>query len=262
MSSVGRSLVVRCEPVEVHTFEGTLAGILEPDVVHAWFATVEQLRDKSEFYWEVLDDAERARADRFRFEKDRERFVLGHGWLRELLGLYLELDPASVVMARGVYGKPFLSENRLQFNLSDTKDAVLIAFALGNEIGADVETMTRKVDHASISAYYFTPEEIVDMSSSGDAKRRFLELWTRKEAVLKASGVGIMDDLSVLRVDALVNENTITHEAFVAMAASEYHVRTWHIGGEHLISVASPTLLNSVKLFSVQPPSSSPQNRG
>ncbi|HQV50610.1 MAG: 4'-phosphopantetheinyl transferase superfamily protein [Flavobacteriales bacterium] len=262
MSRVGRSLVVRCEPVQVHAFEDTVSRILEPDAVHAWFATVDQLRNKAEQYWELLDSAEHARADRFRFEKDKERFVLGHGWLRELLGVYLDLDPALVVMERGDYGKPFLAKSRLQFNLSDTKDAVFVAFTLGNEIGADVETMTRKVDHASVSEYYFTPEEIVDMSKAPDAKRRFLELWTRKEAVLKASGVGIMDDLSVLRVDALVNNNTITHEVFVEMAALEYHVRTWHIGTEHLISLASPISLDTVKLFSVQSPSTSPQNRG
>ncbi|MBP6312009.1 MAG: 4'-phosphopantetheinyl transferase superfamily protein [Flavobacteriales bacterium] len=262
MSSVGRSLVVRCEPVEVHALDETEPATLDPGVVHAWFATMDQLSNKAEHYWELLDPAERARAERFRFEKDKERFVLGHGWLRELLGVYLELDPALVVMERGDFGKPFLAKSRLQFNLSDTKDAVFIAFTLGNEIGADVETMTRKVDHASVSEYYFTPEEIVDMSKAPDAKRRFLELWTRKEAVLKASGVGIMDDLGVLRVDASVNNNTITHEVFVEMASLEYHVRTWHIGKEHLISLASPVKLKVVKLFSVQSPSSSPQNRG
>lgn len=251
MSNSGRSLIIRCGAVEVCGLDGSDHSGLKTDEVQAWFSTVDQLRDKAEFYWEILDDAERARAVRFRFEKDNERFVLGHGWLRELLGRYLDLDPARVEMARGAYGKPFIANNRLQFNLSDTKDAVLIAFTLENEIGADVETVTRRVDHSSVSQYYFTPEEILDISKAPDEKRRFLELWTRKEAVLKASGVGIMDDLGVLRVDAPVNMNTIKHEAFVAMAAAEYHVRTWSVGQDHLISLASPVKLDTVVVHSL-----------
>ncbi|MBK6774278.1 MAG: 4-phosphopantetheinyl transferase family protein, partial [Flavobacteriales bacterium] len=58
--------------------------------------------------------------------------------------------------------------------------------------------MSRRVDHLSVAEHYFTPEEIAVIASSADGKRQFLDFWTRKEAVLKASGVGIMDDLKIL----------------------------------------------------------------
>ena len=58
--------------------------------------------------------------------------------------------------------------------------------------------------------------------------------------MLKASGVGIMDDLRALRVDAPHNAMTIEHEAFTTMAAPEYHLHTLHVGTDHLVSLASP----------------------
>ena len=96
----------------------------------------------------------------------------------------------------------------------------------------------------SVSAESFSQQ-------AGDgAKRRFLEFWTRKESVLKASGTGIMDDLHSLRVDQPRNDLTIRHPEFVAMAAPAYHVHTWHVGACHLVSAASPEEIREVSAWS------------
>lgn len=239
---IGRTLTVHANAVKEAVW-----NITRPDAppsegeVHVWFARLDRLLPKLDTYHDLLDPVESDRAKRFRFKHDRERFILGHGWLRELLGHYLKRDGSLIRYARGPFGKPFLERKKLRFNFSDTKDAILIGFATGMEIGVDLETLAREVDHAAVSAHYFTPTEITSIQASGpDAKRRFLEFWTRKEAVLKASGVGIMEDLRALRVDASHNVMTIEHEAFVKMAADEYHVRTWHAGADHLISLALP----------------------
>lgn len=246
-------------------------------MMHVWYATLRDLLPRKDELNELLDPVELERAQRFRFENDRERFILGHGLLRSLIGKYLKRDGSLVRMARGPFGKPYLEGKDLRFNMSDTKDAVLIAFAHATEIGADIETMAREVDHDAVSKHYFTAPEIKAIreasaggSSSGQrahslptaaaaanstfpddaaSKRRFLELWTRKEAVLKASGVGIMEDLRSLRVDGERNTMVIAHEAFLSMAAPEYHVQTYHIGDAHLISVASPNVIAEVRVW-------------
>lgn len=224
-------------------------GLPQAGAVHIWYAPLEALRPRMSAYTELLDPVELDRMARFRFAVDRDRFILGHGLLRSLLGQYLERDPSLIRMARGPYGKPYLERKSLRFNLSDTKDAVLIAFATDMELGADIETMTRDVDHLAVSNHYFTAPEIAGIGLALDPKRRFLELWTRKEAVLKASGVGIMDDLRILRVDGERNSMLIDHEAFVALAAAQYHVRTWHVGEQHLISIAAPLEPQVVEVF-------------
>jgi len=219
--------------------------------VHIWYATLEELRPRHAEFAALLDRDEQERALRFRFDHDRERYVLGHGLLRVLIAAYLWQDPASIHMGRGRFGKPYLEGADLRFSFSDTKDAILAAFTTGAEIGADIETMHRNVDHDGVSGHYLTTPEVRAIQQAGDgAKRRFLEFWTRKESVLKASGTGIMDDLHSLRVDQPRNDLTIRHPEFVAMAAPAYHVHTWHVGACHLVSAASPEEIREVSAWS------------
>ncbi|MBL7951728.1 MAG: 4'-phosphopantetheinyl transferase superfamily protein [Flavobacteriales bacterium] len=209
------------------------------------------MRRSTDRYLELLDSGERARLHRFKFDADKERFLLGHGFLREMLGAYLGRDAHSITFERGTHGKPYLTGHPLHFNLSDTKDAIAVAFARHTAVGLDVETMHRTVDHVSVGAHYFTKEEQASIEAAYDGKRRFLEFWTRKEAVLKASGVGIMDDLRVLRVDQTENRMMIAHETFIAMAAPEYHVTTWAVDPTGIISLATPLPHTGVKLFAL-----------
>jgi 4'-phosphopantetheinyl transferase len=273
-----RTLTVHCAPVS--RLSPSPPGTIAPpgtDAVHLWYATLESLRPRHAELNELLDPVEQERAQRFRFNADRERFILGHGLLRSLLGKYLKRDGSLVRMSRGTFGKPYLERKDLRFSFSDTKDAMVVAFANKQEIGADIETMHRAVDHDAVSEHYFTAPEIKairDAGASGSgsprsthllptatansssdkeaSKRRFLEFWTRKEAVLKASGVGIMDDLRSLRVDGERNTMVIAHEAFISMAAEEYHVHTWHVGPDHLISLASPVKVKEMKVWGAE----------
>ena len=248
----GRTLVVHCSGPEaaIWTERGGTEMPLD-GTVHLWFATLEQLRSRLETYRELLDPVEQDRAARFRYKHDRERFILGHGLLRSLLGQYLKRDGSLIRLARGPFGKPYLERKKLRFNFSDTKDAILIGFTSGQELGVDIETMARDVDHTAVSEHYFTRPEIAAIAAAGaDAKLRFLDFWTRKEAVLKASGVGIMEDLRSLRVDGERNMMVIEHEAFIKMAAPEYHVRAIRLGAQHLASVALPVLMKELRLMS------------
>lgn len=247
----GRSLIVYCEGPLVAALDSSASLELTRNGAHLWFSRLADLEHRIPSFASLLDDEERTRAERFRFGTDRERFIIGHGLLRELLGNYLGMAPNAITIARGPFGKPFVEGTRLRFNLSDTKDALVIAFANDHELGADIETMTRTVDHVAVGEHYFTAEEVAGIAEAVDGKRRFLELWTRKEAVLKASGVGIMDDLRVLRVDGAMNAMTITHEAFVEHAAESYHLRTWHLGEDHILSLAQDGPINGVRLMGI-----------
>lgn len=233
----GRSLTVHCAgPLPDPTDRGRAWA---QDGVHLRFALLSDLRERLDDFIRWLDAEEKARMDRFRFDLDRERFISAHGWMRELLGQRLGVPPEALRFRRGPHGKPVVEGHDLPFNLSDTKDAVVMAVSDAGEIGVDVETMARRVDHEAVSAHYFTPEETAHIAAGEDPKQRFLELWTRKEAVLKASGVGIMDDLHVLRVDQAENTCTIIHPAFIALAAPAYRVRTWHVDPHHIVSLAT-----------------------
>ena len=222
-------------------------------MVRLWFIPLEPVRDLASGLRDLLTSEELLRADRFRHAIDKDRFLIAHGSLRILLGRYLDRSPEMVSIQRGEHGKPFV-DGSLRFNLSDTKDAVLIGFTLDQEIGVDIETMSRTVDHAAVTTHYFSAQEEELINVQGrNGKRKFLELWTRKEAVLKASGVGIMDDLRVLKVDSATNAMTITHHEFVRMAATEYHVLSIPHGPDHVISIATPRPIERISLHDPLP---------
>lgn len=247
-----QQLTIYCQAPKVAptgTWEGALPAMNE---VHVHLADLHELGAFAERHYTLLDAQERERHARFRFAKDQERFLHAHGLLRRILGQYLDHDPALLHFERGAHGKPFLKGFPLHFNLSDTKDALAIAVAR-HELGVDLETCARTVDHVGVGTHYFTPQEQAGIAQATDGKRHFLELWTRKEAILKASGVGIMDDLKILRVDQARNELFIGHEAFVALAAPAYHVQTWTRGPQHLVSIASSVAFEQASLFQVGP---------
>lgn len=169
--------------------------------IHLWCADLDRPASERARFEGFLSQAERERAARFRFERDRRRFVVRRGLLRQLLGAYLETDPARVGIGSGAYGKPELVEASgrasLRFNLSDSGPVALYAFALGQEVGVDVEELRDVPEADQIGRRFFSPAECAELAGVAPAQRNeaFLFCWTRKEAFLKAGGEGLFAPL-------------------------------------------------------------------
>lgn len=145
----------------------------------------------------LLDDAERARADRFVQDQHRRRYTLAHAHLRRLLGSRLGLDPATVAFVTGDAGKPdvapALNPHGLRFNLTHSHDLALVAMAPGRAVGVDVEYIRPMDDIARLAADHFSPSEAAALADVPEAERQraFFSVWTRKEAFVKALGAGL-----------------------------------------------------------------------
>lgn len=145
----------------------------------------------------AIDQNEQARAQRFRFEKDRHRYIAAHVSLRIGLSEYICQEPAEIVFATGSHGKPELAFNKSwAFNLSHSENVGLIAVAPREDFGAigvDIEVIRAIGDLESLAHENFTKQERDALASSRDedALRLFLRCWTRKEACLKALGTGL-----------------------------------------------------------------------
>ncbi len=154
----------------------------------------------------VLDADENARATRFVFEPHRRRFQVSHAAVRRLLGERLAVAPGDLVFSTGVHGKPrFGSGHRAStdgrdpstfgsFNLSHSADVGLLLWSQdGGEWGIDVEGLHAVPDMDDLAARVFTPTERSGWLSlpASERSRGFLQLWTRKEACLKAIGAGL-----------------------------------------------------------------------
>jgi len=145
-----------------------------------------------------LDQQERARAARFLRRQDRERYVLAHGGLRFILGLYLGLAPARIEFSSTSTGKPTLAGLRpesaaLTFNLSHAHGNAMVAVAQGQEVGVDLEMIREDVEVLKLAERFFSRREQLYLRSTlpESRSREFFHYWVAKEAVLKAEGVGL-----------------------------------------------------------------------
>lgn len=141
-----------------------------------------------------LSDDERARADRFVFAADRDRYIAGRARLRHILGRCIDRPPAAVAFRYGPYGKPVVAG--VAFNLSHTGDlAVLATGPAGLQLGADIEAI-RSIT-MDVARLHFAPAEVATLQALPPDARvaAFYRCWTRKEAYLKARGTGLSTDL-------------------------------------------------------------------
>jgi 4'-phosphopantetheinyl transferase len=152
----------------------------------------------------LLTDAERERARRYRRQEERHRFVLTRSWLRRLLGVYLDQDPAGLRVETMPKGKPFLAGFRVLFNLSHSGDWALLGFCRDRPLGLDVEAH-RSVPVLSLARRFFQAREVATLEAllPVEQERLFFEYWTAKEAYLKATGEGL-GALSRLAVDEML----------------------------------------------------------
>jgi 4'-phosphopantetheinyl transferase len=144
--------------------------------------------------WACLDDAERARAARFVRDADRQRFVLAHASLRRILAERLGSDPRQLAFQRGAFGKPSLAGSGLHFNSSHSGDWVLHAVSAVVPVGIDVEAIGTHGDDDALLARVLAPEEQAALRLLPPTQRdaAFTDVWCRKEAYLKALGVGLL----------------------------------------------------------------------
>ncbi|GLQ88444.1 4'-phosphopantetheinyl transferase family protein [Dyella flagellata] len=125
--------------------------------------------------------------------------------LRALLGIYLGLPAEAVALVEGEHGKPQLAEpwdRWLQFNWSHSGEAALVAIARDCSPGVDIERLRPRPRAMQLAERFFHPEETAALAKLDESRREqaFLQLWTAKEAVLKALGRGIAFGLQRLQL--------------------------------------------------------------
>lgn len=179
--------------------------------VHIWASSLDQPPESLASLERLLSSDEQTRAQQFKFDADRNRFIAGRGLLRTILGSYLEAIPANLRFAYSKRGKPTLespAQDTLHFNVAHAKDLILIAVTRACAVGIDVEWIRPMNDAEDIAARFFSPRETAKLMALPKDQRTpaFFNLWTRKEAWLKATGDGISGMLNEVEVTFLPDE--------------------------------------------------------
>jgi 4'-phosphopantetheinyl transferase len=178
--------------------------------IHVWNGRTHDLIRMNGAFERSLDEIERARAARFQRPEHHRRYVLAHGLQRFVLASYLGIEPHAVRYRFGPHGKPFIDHPAdLSCSLSYSGDRFVIAVGR-SQLGVDIEAWA-PFAHEDVIAAAFSAAEQTQLAALGPHERRaaFFDLWTRKEAYLKATGVGIGDGLQHVDVSAR-RDNAVT----------------------------------------------------
>jgi 4'-phosphopantetheinyl transferase len=180
--------------------------VLRSGDVHIWWTSLDHLGSRLQEYEQVLSADERARADSFRFERDRNRFIAKRGMLKEILGYYLGVEANTIRFDYGTNGKPRIGDyypgGAIEFNVSHSEGIALYGFCRDHQIGVDIEYRRDFPEMGRLAELFFSKGEKELVGTLGGAEKvdAFFRCWTRKEAITKATGVGLSYPLNSLDV--------------------------------------------------------------
>lgn len=183
--------------------------------IHIWLAALDLPSRRVEGLQEKLSIDERMKADCFRFDQDRNRCIASFGILKDILSLYIGIDPASVQISYGSHGKPRLSDasgkDKLHFNLSHSEGSAVYVFARDYEVGVDIERIRDLPEMNKIVEHFFSAREKIAFGELPSCVRReaFFRCWTRKEAVVKAIGEGLYQPFDKFDVAMTPSEQSV-----------------------------------------------------
>lgn len=213
--------------------------------MHIWWANLRDFDQDVHILNPLLSPAERERAGRFRFLRDKSNYIISHGILRVLLAGYVKESPSALNFAFGAHGKPELRQSprggKIYFNLSHSEDLALYGITRACPIGVDVEYLCPLSDLESIAQDILSKNEIESlMGLPGEHRSKyFFTLWTRKEALIKARGEGLADLQSIRTFfPAILDVSKYTAELPPVLDCVQWHVRSFIPARNYIGAVA------------------------
>jgi 4'-phosphopantetheinyl transferase len=172
----------------------------------------------------LLDDSETARAACFRFARDRDRYIACHGILRTLLAHSVGRPARALRFDVGSRGKPALSDRAAHFNISHSHHLALIAISRNVTVGCDIELHDDRFLNENIPAHFFSPAEIAELNALPQPERlaAFFAGWTRKEAYIKARGLGLSLPLDSFDVSLAPSARPALHRGCAGWSARAF----------------------------------------
>ena len=230
--------------------------LLGQKAVHVWSCDLAtpMATDEVQDAARILCDFERERLARLVFERDRVRYRRAHLWLRHVLGAYLGVDAAAVPLQQGGQRKPEIAgSSDLSFNLAHSADVALLAVSRLPHVGVDVEVPGehRNLESTARGVYTAAEQQELSQVEASQFERAFLTLWTRKEAVLKSMGVGLM--LNPTRLHVGLKNGDHAGAIRVAVPPGDYgdtiDVADLSAGGDWISAIAVPQGWDSLAVF-------------
>lgn len=172
-------------------------------------------------YEKMISVDEMKRANQFSKEVDRRRFIISKAVTRHILSTYLGKNAGEIQFSLGEHGKPSLVDSTLQFSISHSQDVFLMGVIAHQQVGVDIEKIRKRPDITALAKRFFTENECRSIQNTND----FYQLWTCKEAFIKAIGLGLAFGLSQFEIDKQAQPSVLSHVFHPAYQVADWTVR-------------------------------------
>jgi len=171
--------------------------------VDVWHGDLLLNQSEEHYYWSLLNDQEKQKADTYTRPELQKKYVKTRGVLRKILASYLDIESEYIDIKTGDYGKPYLAKGSVNFNLSHTGNKFVLAVGNVGDMGIDLEQHRDRKNLSGLVGKCFSEEESIYWHSLSDMQKTqmFFRFWVRKEAFVKAVGRGIALGLEHCVVD-------------------------------------------------------------
>jgi 4'-phosphopantetheinyl transferase len=214
--------------------ESLVPNLLE-DEIHVWLINITKCLFEYRFISSILSKDELSHVNNFKHKKDKISFLSRRYALRKILSLYLDADPKKISFNVNENQKPFIevsiNNGKFSFNLSHSDSLAVLAVCRDNNVGVDVEKINAFVSIDGFEKLFFSDKEILSVNVDGRFKvNEFYKVWTRKEALLKAVGVGL--NYNDLRAVCTVNDE------YVWGGGNNYRMESVEVAKGYFCSIA------------------------
>lgn len=232
-SDVTGHFLVRCRPLPMGE-------------AHVWYAStaVCDTPARRAYYRSLLNDAERARLERFAFDHLKLEYLVTRALCRSVLSCYVDVAPQDWRFVTNSYGRPEIAMAGLpvplRFNLSNVRTLAVCVVTRAIDAGIDVESLERSRDFLAIAGHYFAPAELRALRALPEEEqpRRFFELWTLKESYVKARGMGLSLPLEQFSFLPEARPIQVAFDPRLGDVAEDWQFWLRPLGERHLIAVS------------------------
>ena len=217
--------------------------ILQPHKLDLWQYSLKEETSSTNLF---LNDEELQRANRYYFKHHQRRFTNARNMLRIILGRYLNQNPATICFNENKYGKPELKNNTtLKFNLSHSEDLALVAITMHTEVGVDVEYFSDR-PYDGIAKNMFSDAEIINFNQITPEHKQaaFYNVWSQKEALIKACGLGLSYPTQQFSVPVL--SNIAVNSVYDSIHNKTWYMQTFMPNAQCYAAICYDTQINEI----------------
>ncbi|WP_250238575.1 4'-phosphopantetheinyl transferase family protein [Cardinium endosymbiont of Oedothorax gibbosus] len=216
-----------------------------PNKVFIYIVNLAECKLNINPFLQCLAAEEQVQASKYYTDHLRRQYIISHGILRYILGYYTKQHPKDIIFSYGAYGKPFLKESNITFNMSHSHDLVGYAIALDSRVGIDIELHDKNLEVQELAHLVFTPTEYRFFTClNGDAKVSFFyDIWTKKESLIKANGQGLSYPINTIET---MGANTIALASKQNRYPKSWYCFPLRVKGDYSAALAIEHKINQI----------------